>query len=98
MDLSSTYWNPKNNLTIALVLKNMGLQLKSYTKENKENGLGFFGYIIILLIIFLSAIGFIETFKENIIVFWPNVDNQLNFIYETFDNMTTIVKDILKSY
>ena len=37
MDLSSTYWNPKNNLTIALVLKNIGLQLKSYTKENKEN-------------------------------------------------------------
>jgi len=36
LDLGATYFNPKRRFTAALVIKNMGYQLKSYTADNKE--------------------------------------------------------------
>lgn len=37
MDLGLTYYNPKRLITLALVGKNIGKQIKSYTEENKES-------------------------------------------------------------
>ncbi|OFY74569.1 MAG: hypothetical protein A2265_05230, partial [Bacteroidetes bacterium RIFOXYA12_FULL_33_9] len=37
VDLGATYFNPKNNLSVGLVLNNIGVQLKPYTSGNKES-------------------------------------------------------------
>ena len=73
---------------------------KRKVQKNYEtkNGLGFFGYIFLSVIIFLSLIGIIETFKENIVTFFPEIDNQLKFIYESFANILMLIKDMLKQY
>ena len=77
-----------------------GYNQKRKNEKNNETskGLGFFGYIFLLIIIFLSLLGVIETFKENILIVYPEIDNQLNFIYEAFENILILVKDIFKQY
>ncbi|PCH93238.1 MAG: hypothetical protein COB85_07380 [Bacteroidetes bacterium] len=36
LDLAGTYYNKKRNLTIAVLIKNIGYQLKPYRKQNRE--------------------------------------------------------------
>jgi hypothetical protein len=36
LDIGAVYFNPKNKLGIALTLKNAGMQISSYTKDNRE--------------------------------------------------------------
>jgi predicted Zn finger-like uncharacterized protein len=70
-----------------------------------KNGMGFFGYIFILLIVFLSCVGVIKTFEDYWLDYFPQdvlffafIDQQLDFFAETFKNMITIVKDLIDSY
>jgi len=70
-----------------------------------KNGIGFFGYIFILLIVFLSLVGAIKTFEDYWLYYFPQdilffafIDQQLDFFAETFKNMITIVKDLIDSY
>ena len=71
----------------------------------KKNGIGFFGYIFILLIISLSLVGAIKTFEDYWLDYFPQhilffafIDQQLNFFTETFKNMITILNDLINSY
>ena len=70
-----------------------------------KNGIGFFGYIFILLIVFLSLVGAIKTFEDYWLYYFPQdilffafIDQQLDFFTETFKNMITIVQDLIDSY
>ena len=78
-------------------------QLPDVYKEKK--GLGFFGYIFILIIVSVSAIGVIKTFEDDWLNYFPQdqyifdlLDEQLEYIIETSKNITTIVKDLINSY
>ena len=70
-----------------------------------KNGIGFFGYIFILLIISLSLLGAIKTFEDYWLGYFPQhilffafIDQQLDFFVETVKNMITIVNDLVNSY
>ena len=70
-----------------------------------KNGIGFFGYIFILLIISLSLLGAIKTFEDYWLDYFPQhilffafIDQQLDFFVETVKNMITIVNDLVNSY
>jgi predicted Zn finger-like uncharacterized protein len=78
-------------------------QLPDIYKEKK--GIGFFGYILILIIISASAVGVIKTFEDDWLNYFPQdqyifdlIDEQLKYITETLKNITTIIKDLIKSY
>ena len=70
-----------------------------------KQGVGFFGYIFLLLIIGFSIIGILKTFENDLLNYFPQteyifelLDKQLEFFAETFKNMIVIINDLVDSY
>ena len=70
-----------------------------------RQGLGFFGYIFLLIIIGFSIVGVLKTFENDLIDRFPEIeyvyeilDQQLIFFSETVKNMITIFNDLIDSY
>jgi len=70
-----------------------------------KEGIGFFGYIFLFIIISFSFVGIIKTFENDLIEHYPEleytfilVDEQLQFFAETVKNIITIAKDLISSY
>ena len=70
-----------------------------------KEGLGFFGYIFLLIIITFSIIGILKTFETDLINYLPEIefiytllDEQLIYVSESIKNIIVIVKDLLDSY
>ena len=72
--------------------------------EEKE-GLGFFGYIFLFIIIGFSIIGILKTFETDLMEYFPEMeymfeilDEQLIYLSETVKNVITIINDLINSY
>jgi len=70
-----------------------------------KQGLGFFGYIFLLIIIWFSFVGILKTFENDLLNNFPEIeyifqllDKQLEFFSETVRNMIVIVNDLIGSY
>tara|TARA_Y100000590_G_scaffold171021_1_gene195664 strand:- start:1446 stop:2081 length:636 start_codon:yes stop_codon:yes gene_type:complete len=73
----------------------------SATKE----GLGFFGYIFLIIIISFSFVGILKTFEDDLINSFPeleyvylSLDEQLNYLAESVKNTIIIIIDLIKDY
>ena len=71
----------------------------------QKQGLGFFGYIFLLIIIWFSFVGILKTFENDLLNNFPEIeyifqllDKQLEFFSETVRNMIVIVNDLIDSY
>ncbi|SVE62454.1 uncharacterized protein METZ01_LOCUS515308, partial [marine metagenome] len=71
----------------------------------RKQGLGFFGYIFLLIIIGFSIVGILRTFENDLLNYFPEtasiyvlLDEQLEFLAETVKNMIVIVNDLISSY
>ena len=78
-------------------------QLPSVYKSNQ--GLGFFGYIFLIIIIGFSIVGVLRTFENDLLNTFPeaeyifeSLDKQLIFLAETVKNMIVIIQDLLNAY
>ena len=69
-----------------------------YTEKDKEKGMGIFSFLIVLTMFFAAIILLLDTFKNQIIPFWPELDNYLIYIFETINNIFIIIKDIFNNY
>ena len=70
-----------------------------------KQGLGFFGYIFLLIIIGFSIVGILKTFENDLLNYFPKteyifelLDKQLEFFAETVKNMIVIINDLVDSY
>ena len=70
-----------------------------------KKGLGFFGYVFLVIVLGFSIVGVLKTFENDLVGSFPEteyifqlLDQQLKYFSETFKNMITIVKDLLNSY
>jgi len=70
-----------------------------------NQGLGFFGYIFLLIVIGFSIVGVLKTFEADLLLRFPEIeyifkilDHQLIFVSETVKNMITIFNDLADSY
>ena len=70
-----------------------------------KHGLGFFGYIFLLIIIAFSVVGILKTFENDLLNYLPKteyifelLDRQLEFFAETVKNMIVIINDLMDSY
>ena len=70
-----------------------------------KKGLGFFGYVFLVIVLGFSIVGVLKTFENDLIGSFPEteyifqlLDQQLEYFSETFKNMITIVKDLFNSY
>ena len=70
-----------------------------------KGGLGFFGYIFLLIIIGFSIVGILRTFENDLLNNFPEteyiyelLDKQLEYVAETVKNMIVIVNDLINYY
>ena len=70
-----------------------------------KQGLGFFGYIFLLIIIGFSFVGLLKTFEDDLIDYYPEtelifelLDEQLVYVSESVKNMIVIINDLISSY
>ena len=70
-----------------------------------KQGVSFFGYIFLLIIIGFSIIGVLRTFENDLLNYFPQteyifelLDKQLEYVAETVKNMIVIVNDLISSY
>ena len=73
--------------------------------DQPKQGLGFLGYIFLLIIIGFSIVGILRTFENDLLNYFPEteyiyelLDEQLEFLAETVKNMIIIVNDLISSY
>ena len=73
--------------------------------DKPKHGLGFLGYIFLLIIIGFSIVGILKTFENDLLSYFPEteyiyqlLDEQLEFLAETVKNMIVIVNDLISSY
>ena len=71
----------------------------------QKDGIGFFGYFFLLIIVGFSLVGILKTFESDLILHFPEVEyvyemlnQQLIYVSETVKNMITILKDLIESY
>ena len=67
-------------------------------QEKKNNGMGIFSFLIILVISVAAIILLLDTFRHQLIPFFPNLDNYLVYIFETLNNIYIIIKDLFNNY
>jgi len=72
--------------------------------KSKE-GMGFFGYIFLIIIVGFSLVGIAKTFENDILNKFPEyqnffyfLDDQLVYIAETVKNIFVIINDLINSY
>ena len=95
------------------VKKNEEIEIESISKiidpsseqldsdNQQKEGLGFFGYIILLTIITLSIIGILKTFETELIMYFPETEylfDKGENIFESMGYIITIIKDLIEFY
>ena len=70
-----------------------------------KEGMGFFGYVFLLIIIAFSLVGILKTFETDLMEYFPEMeyifeilDEQLIYLSETVKNVITIINDLINSY
>ena len=70
-----------------------------------KEGLGFFGYIFLLIIVGFSIVGILKTFEDDLLNYFPEseyifkiLDEQLKYLAESVKNLVVIIKDLINSY
>ncbi len=73
--------------------------------NKSKQGLGFFSYILLLIIVGFSIVGVLKTFENDLINIFPDIeyfykllDQQLVYLSETVKNIIVIIKDLTNSY
>jgi len=73
--------------------------------DQPKQGLGFFGYIFLLIIIGFSIVGVLRTFENDLLYYFPEteyiyqlLDEQLEFLAETVKNMIVIINVLIIFY
>ena len=73
--------------------------------DKPKHGLGFLGYIFLLIIIGFSIVGILKTFENDLLSYFPEteyifklLDEQSTYVSETVKNMIVIVNDLISSY
>ena len=71
----------------------------------EKNGLGFFGYIFLIIIVGFSMVGMLKTFEGDLINSFPEIEyifdilnEQLEFVAESVKNLIVIISDLINSY
>ena len=78
--------------------KNKKKIIEKKLEEESESGFGFLNFLILLFLISISIVGILETFKDQILPFWPNLENYLTYVYETVNNIYILSIDLIRSY
>ena len=72
--------------------------------KSKE-GLGFFGFIFLIIIIGFSLVGILKTFENDLLNIFPDIEyifqllnEQLKYLAESVKNLIVLISDLINSY
>ena len=95
----------KNKKDLDPSSENSNLEKKLPDIYKPKEGLGFFGYIFLLIIVGFSIVGILKTFETDLINQFPDIEyifeilnEQLIYFSETVKNIITITSDLIDSY
>ena len=78
---------------------------QSLDNYKTKQGIGFFGYIFLLIVVGFSIVGVLRTFEYDLINYFPQTEyifellyEQLEYLSETIKNMIVIFSDLINSY
>jgi len=84
------------------------LSLKSSSRSAWNSlckGLGFFSYIFLIIIVGFSLVGFLKTFENDLLNYFPQTEYifellniQLEYLAESVKNIIVIINDLVNSY
>ena len=77
---------------------NISNQSANQYQETEARGMGIFSFLIVLVISVAAIILALDTFKNQLIPFFPDLDNYLVYIFETLNNIYIIIKDLINNY
>jgi len=70
-----------------------------------KEGLGFFGFIFLIIIVGFSLVGILKTFEDDLLNYFPQsnyiyelLDVQLEYLAESVRNIIVIINDLVNSY
>mgnify|MGYP001286976335 CR=1 FL=1 len=73
--------------------------------SQKKEGIGFFGFIFLFIIVSFSFVGILKTFESDLINSFPEIeyiyiqlDEQLIYVSETVKNIIVIISDLIDTY
>ena len=67
-------------------------------QEKQNNGMGIFSILIVLVISVAAIILLLDTFRNQLISFFPNLENYLVYVFETLNNIYIIIRDLFNNY
>ena len=73
-------------------------QSTNHYQETEARGMGIFSFLVVLIIFVAAIILLLDTFKNQLIPFFPDLDNYLVYIFETLNNIYIIIKDLINNY
>ena len=73
---------------------------KSKSKKLKKVsvGFGFYNYLITMIVLLIAAFGILDLTKDVIIYNFPFLENYINHLYETLNNLNLVISDIISDY
>ncbi len=99
---SEEYLQKKHGIKIidpsSLQTKSSKNRAKSVKIKKTDVGFGFYNYLITSIIILLFLFGLLNLTKDIIVYNYPFLENYINHLYETLNNISLIISDIISSY
>ena len=79
-------------------IKQKSNQSVNQYQEKQNNGMGIFSFLIVFVISVGAIILLLDTFKDQLISFFPSLENYLVYVFETLNNIYIIIKDLFNNY
>ena len=83
-----------NDNLSGLSKSNKGSELIKYQAKSSFSFIKIFNYLIVLLISFIAIIIVLDTFKDPLSVFFPNLELLLYSLFETLKDLLLFIKDL----
>ena len=77
---------------------NLSSNKKRSNKKTVNVGFGFYNYLIFFIVFVLAFFGVLNLTKDLLILYFPNLEYSINYIYETINNIILIINDIISNY
>ena len=90
---SPEYLKKKHGLKI-IDPSEMKIETKSKNVKIKNVGFSFYNYLIIFIVFLLTFFGLLNHTKDIVIGYFPFMDEQIYYLYETINNLKIIILDI----
>ena len=68
------------------------------TSKKSKIGYGFYNYLITFIVLLIFMLGILHLNRDFIYTVSPEIGNQVEYLFETLENLKTIVSDIISSY